>query len=100
MGTARRRAPCAASPTSTNTPVSTPSCAAEAVVAGLVLRARPTPGPAALVTLGDFVRLVVATALGGLVTAVGTGLAFSSMLDTAFLETARTTSTAHAVWSA
>ena len=70
--------------------------AAEAVVAGLVLRARPTPGPAALVTLGDFVRLVVATALGGLVTAVGTGLAFSSMLDTAFLETARTTSTAHA----
>jgi len=33
MGTARRRAPCAASPTSTNTPLSTPSCGAEALVA-------------------------------------------------------------------
>jgi PAS domain S-box-containing protein len=70
--------------------------AAEAVVAGLVLRARPAPGPAALVTLTDFVRLVVAVVLGAVVTALGTGMAFWALLDTAFLETARTTSTAHA----
>lgn len=70
--------------------------AAEAVVAGLVLRARPTPGPPTLAMLQDFVRLLAAAALGGVVIAVGSGVAVWSMLDGSFLETARTTSTAHA----
>lgn len=70
--------------------------ATEAVVAGLVLRAQPTPGPPVLSTLRDFVRLLAAAALGGVVIAVGTGVAVWSMLEGSFLETARTTSTAHA----
>ncbi|CAB4741099.1 unannotated protein [freshwater metagenome] len=70
--------------------------AAEAVVAGLVLRARPTPGPPVLVRLPDFVRLLVAAALGGLVIAVGSGTVVWAMLDGGFLATARTTFPAHA----
>lgn len=70
--------------------------ATEAVVAGLVLRARPTPGPPSLASLPDFVRLLAAAALGGVVIAVGTGTTVWSMLDGSFLETARTTSPAHA----
>ncbi|GAB2628154.1 hypothetical protein GCM10027270_14550 [Nocardioides ginkgobilobae] len=70
--------------------------AAEAVVAGLVLRARPTPGPPTLGTLQDFVRLLVAAALGGVVIAVGSGTVVWAMLDGGFLATARTTSPAHA----
>nr|WP_300405638.1 hypothetical protein [uncultured Nocardioides sp.] len=46
--------------------------AAEAVVAGLVLRARHQ-GPPALVTLQDFVRLIVAAVAGGVVIALGQG---------------------------
>ena len=70
--------------------------AAEAVVAGLVLRARPQGGPPALVTLQDFMRLVAAAVAGGVVIAVGAALAVVGLADGSFLSTARSTLTSHA----
>ncbi len=70
--------------------------AAEAVVAGLVLRSRRQPGPPALVSLQDFVRLVLAAVAGGLVIAVGAALAVVLLADGPFLSTARSTFSSHA----
>lgn len=72
------------------------SNAAEALLAGLVLRARREPGPPALVTLPDYVRLVAAAALGGATIALGAGLTTATMLDGSFLTGARTTFSSHA----
>jgi PAS domain S-box-containing protein len=72
------------------------SNAAEALLAGLVLRARPHPGPPALVTLADYVRLVAAAALGGATIALGAGLTTATLLDGSFLMGARTTFSSHA----
>ena len=68
--------------------------AAEAVVAGLVLRARHQ-GPPALVTLQDFVRLIVAAVAGGVVIALGAGLAVLTMADGSLVETAKSTFSSH-----
>ena len=68
--------------------------AAEAVVAGLVLRARHE-GPPALVTLQDFVRLIVAAVSGGVVIALGAGLAVLALADGSLVETAQSTFSSH-----
>ncbi len=69
--------------------------AAEAVVAGLVLRARREAGPPALITLQDFVRLIVAAVLGGAVIAVGAALAVVTLAGGSFFSTAQSTFTSH-----
>ena len=72
------------------------SNASEALVAGLVLRARREPGPPALLTLSDFVRLLAAATVGGAVMALGGGLTTALFLDGEFLMGARTTFSSHA----
>jgi len=70
--------------------------AAEAVVAGLVLRATPYPGRPRLDSLPDFVRLVAAALLGGAVISLGVLVTVAGFGLDGALESARSVFASHA----